>query len=113
MNKKMVRFLALAGMGALALASLVATAQSGRSTVVWFVGVGTGGQPAQIDAEKAAVDRAVLGRCEERLQAIQQFLLEQIDAGQCDAAAAELPMTHELKTCDQAISCVGEKQNND
>ena len=63
--------------------------------------------------EKAAVDRAVLGRCEERLQAIQQFLLEQIDAGQCDAAAAELPMTHELKTCDQAIPCVGEKQNND
>jgi multiple sugar transport system substrate-binding protein len=57
MNKKMVRFLTLAGMGALALASLAATAQSGRSTVVWFVGVGTGGQPAQIEGEKAAVER--------------------------------------------------------
>ena len=30
MNKKLVRFLTLAGMGALALASLVATAQSGK-----------------------------------------------------------------------------------
>ncbi len=57
MNKKMVRFLTLAGMGAVALASLVATAQSGKQKVVWFVGVGTGGQPAQIDAEKAAVER--------------------------------------------------------
>ena len=57
MNKKLVRFLTLAGMGALALASLVATAQSGKQKVVWFVGVGTGGQPAQIDAEKAAAER--------------------------------------------------------
>jgi multiple sugar transport system substrate-binding protein len=48
--------LAVAGIGALALSSLI-VAQSGRTAVTWFVGIGTGGQPDQIAAEKALVER--------------------------------------------------------
>ncbi len=54
-----VRLIAALGLGVVAVAGGIAstTAQSGRTKVNWFVGVGTGGQPEQIDAEKAAVAR--------------------------------------------------------
>ena len=54
MNKKL---LTAFGLGALALGAMFASAQSGRTKVTWFVGVGTGGQPEQIEAEKSAVAR--------------------------------------------------------
>ncbi len=57
MNKATLKRLATIGLGGIALVSLMATAQSGRTKVTWFVGIGTGGQPQQIEAEKAAVER--------------------------------------------------------
>jgi multiple sugar transport system substrate-binding protein len=54
MNRKL---LTAFGLGAVALGAMIASAQSGRTKVTWFVGVGTGGQPAQVEVQKKVVER--------------------------------------------------------
>jgi len=63
--------------------------------------------------ESAAVDHAVLGRCEERLHAFQQFIVAQIDTVQRNGTSMESPPSCGQPTCHPAGLCISEGQEND
>ena len=71
MNRKTLTRLAAAGIGILALTSLIA-AQSGRTKVVWFIGLGTGASADQIPAEKAVVER--FNKSQEKIELVTEII---------------------------------------
>ncbi len=58
--------------------------------------------------EKSAIDRSVLGRCEERLFAFQMFVHDSVLAGSSDPPEVETPMNSEPCSCDDSAACATE-----
>ena len=73
MNRSTVRKLAvLSAFGILAVAGMMTSAQTARTKVTWFVGLGTGAQADQIPAEKLAVER--FNKSQDKIELVAEFI---------------------------------------